>query len=70
MANLTYAAQTAVAGRSAGNALGRAIGALRAFGARLVEAVAAARRDHRMERSLRALDRRLLQDIGFDQGRC
>ncbi len=70
MANLTYAVETVVAGRSAGRALRRLIGDWRAFWARLAKESAAARRDHRLGRLVRTMDRRQLQDIGLDRNRC
>jgi hypothetical protein len=70
MANLTYAAETVVAGRSAERVLRRMIGDWRAFWARLADDSAAQRRDHRLGRLLRTMDRRQLQDIGLDRNRC
>lgn len=40
------------------------------FLADLEAQLAAARREYRLRRSLRGLDRRLLQDLGLDRGRC
>ena len=70
MATMTYAAETVLAGRSAERALRRMIGDWLAFTARLAEASAAARRDHRLRRLVRTMDRRQLQDIGLDRNRC
>ena len=70
MANVTYAAETLAGGRSAERALRRMIGDWRAFWTRLADDSAAARRDHRLGRLVRTMDRRQLQDIGLDRNRC
>jgi hypothetical protein len=70
MANVTYATESVLAGRSAERALRRLIGDWRAFWTRLADDSATARRDHRLGRLVRTLDRRLLQDIGLDRNRC
>ena len=70
MATVTYAAETVFAGRSAERALRRMIGDWRAFWTRLAEESAVARRDHRLRRLVRTMDRRQLQDIGLDRNRC
>jgi hypothetical protein len=70
MANVIYASETVVAGRSAEPVLRRMIGDWRAFWARLADDSAAARREHRLSRLVRTMDRRQLQDIGLDRNRC
>ena len=70
MANVTYAAETVFAGRSTGRTLRRLIGDWRAIWTRLADDSAAARRDHRLGRLVRTMDRRQLQDIGLDRNRC
>ena len=70
MANVTYATESVLAGRSAERALRRLIGDWRAFWTRLADDSATARRDPRLGRLVRTLDRRLLQDIGLDRNRC
>ncbi len=70
MANVTYAAETVFTGRSVERALRRLIGDWRAFWAHLAEESATARRDHRLGRLVRTMDRRQLQDIGLDRNRC
>jgi uncharacterized protein YjiS (DUF1127 family) len=70
MANLTYAAETVFPGRSMASAFRRMIGQWQAFRAHLAEESAVARRDHRLRRLVRRMDRRQLQDIGLDRNRC
>jgi uncharacterized protein YjiS (DUF1127 family) len=70
MANLTYAAETVLPGRSTVSAFRRLIGQWQAFRARLAEDSAAQRQDHRLRRLVRRMDRRQLQDIGLDRNRC
>lgn len=70
MAHVAYAAETRFAGLSLRRAFRRSLGAWQVFWTRLAADDAAARRDHRLRRLARCLDRRQLQDIGLDRNRC